>query len=74
MIQTHQVVIDGAPESIRFPGVVPKIPGHEGSVRWLGPELGEHTEEVLRDLAGLTPEQLADALPRNTQLAPQGVV
>jgi formyl-CoA transferase len=74
MIQTHQVVIDGAPESIRFPGVVPKIPGHEGSVRWLGPELGEHTEEVLRDLAGLTPEQLADALPRNTQLATQGVV
>jgi formyl-CoA transferase len=61
MIQTHEVVIDGAPEAVRFPGVVPKIPGHDGSVRWLGPELGEHTEEVLRDLAGLTPEELAEA-------------
>ncbi|MCG2621017.1 CoA transferase [Arthrobacter sp. I2-34] len=59
MIQTHEVVIEDKPELIRFPGVVPKIPGHEGRVQWVGPELGEHTEQVLRDLAGLTPEQIA---------------
>jgi formyl-CoA transferase len=60
MIQTHEVVIEDEPELIRFPGVVPKIPGHEGRVQWVGPELGQHTEEVLRDLAGLSPEQIAD--------------
>jgi hypothetical protein len=36
--------------------------------------LGEHTEEVLRDLAGLTPAQLAEALPLDRKLVPQGVV
>ena len=54
MIQTHEVVIEDEPELIRFPGVVPKIPGHEGRVQWVGPELGQHTDEVLRSIAGLT--------------------
>lgn len=58
MIQTHEVVIDGEPELIRFPGVVPKLPGHEGRVNWVGPELGEHTHEVLGELAGLSAEQI----------------
>ncbi|MFI7481287.1 CaiB/BaiF CoA transferase family protein [Kocuria sp. M1R5S2] len=60
MIQTHEVVVEDEPELIRFPGVVPKIPGHEGRVQWVGPELGQHNEEVLRDLAGLSPEEIAD--------------
>lgn len=51
MIQTHQVMVEDSLEDIRFPGVVPKIPGREGSVRWVGPELGEHTEEVLKEFA-----------------------
>lgn len=54
MIQTHEVIIEDEPELIRFPGVVPKLPGHEGRVNWIGPELGEHTHEVLADLAGLS--------------------
>lgn len=58
MIQTHEVVIEDEPELIRFPGVVPKLPGHEGRVNWVGPELGEHTDEVLRDLAGLSAEEI----------------
>ncbi|MFD4420581.1 CaiB/BaiF CoA transferase family protein [Agromyces sp. NPDC058484] len=52
MVQTHEVVVDGEPESVRFPGVVPIIAGTEGTVRWLGPELGEHTREVLTEIAG----------------------
>ncbi len=52
MVETHDVVIDGEPEPVRFPGVVPIIAGSEGSVRWLGPELGEHTHEVLSQVAG----------------------
>jgi formyl-CoA transferase len=59
MIQTHEVVIENEPELIRFPGVVPKIPGHEGRVKWVGPELGQHTEEVLQELAGMTPDEIA---------------
>ncbi|OLT06782.1 formyl-CoA transferase [Kocuria sp. CNJ-770] len=60
MIETHEVVVEDEPELIRFPGVVPKIPGHEGRVQWVGPELGQHTEEVLHELAGLNPEEIAD--------------
>ena len=34
------------------PGVVPLTPGGEARMRWPGPAIGAHTEEVLRDLAG----------------------
>jgi formyl-CoA transferase len=60
MIQTHEVVIENEPELIRFPGVVPKIPGHEGRVNWVGPELGQHTREVLQELAGMDAEEIAE--------------
>ncbi|MFJ4029058.1 CaiB/BaiF CoA transferase family protein [Paenarthrobacter sp. NPDC089989] len=59
MIQTHEVVIDNEPELIRFPGVVPKMPGHEGVVNWVGPELGQHTSEVLEQLANMDQQQIA---------------
>ncbi|MBG6084803.1 CaiB/BaiF CoA transferase family protein [Zhihengliuella flava] len=51
MVQKHQVVIEDEPEDVRFPGVVPVLPGREGIVRWVGPDLGAHTEEVLSRLA-----------------------
>jgi formyl-CoA transferase len=28
-------------------------------VAWAGPEIGEHTDEVLRELAGMSPEEIA---------------
>jgi len=59
MIETHEVVVEDEPEPIRFPGVVPKIPGHDGRVAWVGPELGEHTEQVLREVAGFDEDQIA---------------
>jgi formyl-CoA transferase len=37
---------DGKPVTI--PGVVPKLSATPGGTRWLGPTLGEHTDEVLR--------------------------
>ncbi len=33
-----------------LPGIVPKLSGTPGVTRWLGPRLGEHTEEVLGSL------------------------
>jgi formyl-CoA transferase len=35
---------------VEFPGVVPKLSATPGQTRWLGPKLGEHTEEVLASI------------------------
>ena len=37
---------------IRMQGAFPKLSDTPGEVRWVGPELGEHTDEVLRGLLG----------------------
>ncbi len=47
---------DGTP--MRIPGVVPKLTETPGSTEWLGPGLGEHTDELLRGL-GFDPERIA---------------
>lgn len=41
--------------------VAPKLSETPGAVRWLGPELGEHNDEVLRDLLQLSDEQITAA-------------
>jgi crotonobetainyl-CoA:carnitine CoA-transferase CaiB-like acyl-CoA transferase len=43
---------------ILMPGVVPKFPGFEHEVRWAGPRLGAHNQEVLGEMAGLPSEEL----------------
>lgn len=59
MLQEHDVPVDGPPQAVRFPGVVPKISGVNAEARWVGPELGAHTDEVLLDLLGLDSERCA---------------
>jgi crotonobetainyl-CoA:carnitine CoA-transferase CaiB-like acyl-CoA transferase len=39
--------------------VVPKLSETPGQVRWVGPRLGQHTDEVMHDLLGLSHEELA---------------
>ena len=39
---------DGTP--LKVPAVVPKLSATPGATSWLGPRLGEHTEEILRRL------------------------
>lgn len=45
-------------ENVGFPGIVPVIGGTSLPIRSLGPDLGEHTREVLTGILGLTPEQI----------------
>ena len=47
MFEQHQIK-DGT--SIKLPAVTPKLSETPGSTRWIGPELGEHTDEVLKTL------------------------
>lgn len=44
--------------SCRMPGIVPQLSETPGGADWIGPSLGEHTEEVLRGL-GYAAEQIA---------------
>jgi formyl-CoA transferase len=55
MLEQHRLA-DGTP--IKLPGIVPKLGTDPGRTRWLGPALGEHTEEVLATL-GYTAADLA---------------
>lgn len=56
------VAIDDAKtgESMILPAVVPRLSETPGSIRSLGPTLGEHTDEVLRDVLGLDAARIAD--------------
>lgn len=47
-------------ESMTLPAVVPRLSETPGSIRSLGPTLGEHTFEVLRDVLGLDDARIAD--------------
>ncbi|MFC4278438.1 CaiB/BaiF CoA transferase family protein [Achromobacter aloeverae] len=47
MIEQHRFR-DGTP--VKLPAVTPKLSATPGGTRWLGPDLGEHTEEVLQGL------------------------
>ncbi|WP_220448130.1 CaiB/BaiF CoA transferase family protein [Nonomuraea diastatica] len=60
MLRPHKVSVDGEPEEIRFPGVVPRVPGAPGDVRWAGPELGAHTDQVLGELLGYSAGRLGE--------------
>ncbi len=55
MLEQHHLP-DGTP--MKLPGIVPKLSDTPGGTRWLGPKLGEHTDEVLKE-AGYGAEDLA---------------
>ncbi len=56
MVQRFDV--PGLPSPVGFPGVVPRIDDETTEVRWLGPDLGAHTREVLGGLLDLTDAQI----------------
>ena len=55
MFEQHQFA-DGTP--VKLPAVTPKLSATPGGTRWLGPALGEHTDEVLQAL-GYTSDEVA---------------
>lgn len=50
----------------RMQNVAPKLSETPGRVRWVGPELGQHDEEILAGLLGLTHEQIVAAQARTS--------
>jgi crotonobetainyl-CoA:carnitine CoA-transferase CaiB-like acyl-CoA transferase len=49
---------DGETKSVGFTGIVPVIGGTSLPIRSVGPDLGEHTHEVLSNLLHLTDDQI----------------
>ena len=64
MLRPLKVRVEDEPEEIRFPGVVPRVPGAPGDVRWAGPELGEHTDDVLGRVLGIDRTRIAELRER----------
>ncbi|MFI9509334.1 CaiB/BaiF CoA transferase family protein [Nocardia sp. NPDC052566] len=62
MIQQFPVDIgEPQPKTVGFPGIVPVIGGESLPIRNVGPDLGEHTHEVLSQLLGMSDTEI-DAL------------
>ena len=47
-------------------GIVPHVPESPGEVRWAGPDIGQHNEEVYGDLLGLSAAQIAQLRAEGT--------
>jgi crotonobetainyl-CoA:carnitine CoA-transferase CaiB-like acyl-CoA transferase len=45
---------------LSVPAALPFMSATPGAIKWLGPALGEHTDEVLGELLGLGPGEMAD--------------
>lgn len=52
----EQVEINGKP--LKIPAILPKLTRTQGQTQWPGPELGQHNDEVLKGLLGLSDEDL----------------
>ena len=59
MIQHFPVDVGAAePKQVAFTGIVPVIGEHSLPIRTVGPDLGEHTREVLSELLGMSPADI----------------
>ena len=56
-----QEVSDPTLGSVLHTGIVPRFSEDPGKIGWTGPDIGEHTEIILRDLLQMSPDKI-DAL------------
>jgi succinyl-CoA---D-citramalate CoA-transferase len=54
MIERHKL----GDRDVLLPGMVPKLSATPGETRWIGPRLGEHTDQVMA-AAGFAPAEIA---------------
>lgn len=65
--ERHEVPVDGGTAAVRFPAPVPRLARGPARPRWAGPDLGQHTRQVLTELLALSDEELGG-------LAAEGVI
>ncbi len=46
--------------NVTVPNVIPKLSETPGEIRWLGPDPGQHNEEIFRDCLGLGPDRIEE--------------
>jgi len=49
---------DGRGWQVKIPAVTPKLDTTPGSTEWAGPDLGQHTKQVLSEMLGLTADEI----------------
>jgi len=59
------IEVESEAGTLLMQGVVPRLTDTPGRVRWAGPPLGAHTEEVLRDALGLPAGEIAALAERH---------
>jgi len=60
--QARQAIVEVADETfpdLQMQNVVPKLSDTPGAIRWSGPGLGEHNQEVYKELLNLSDDELA---------------
>jgi crotonobetainyl-CoA:carnitine CoA-transferase CaiB-like acyl-CoA transferase len=55
----YDLEVDGL-GTLKVPGIVPKLSETPGSIKWAGPTLGKHTEQVLKNIPGIDNEYLQE--------------
>ena len=55
----ESVQVEG--DELKLPAILPKLSATPGSTEWAGPSLGEHNDEVLQGLLGMSGDEV-DAL------------
>lgn len=50
---------NGEGKEVTLPAILPVLHGTPGKTRWAGPELGQHTDEVLKEVLGLGDGEIA---------------
>jgi formyl-CoA transferase len=54
-----QQIVAGDGEPLKVPGIVPKLSATPGAIRAPAPKLGEHTDEVLKEI-GYSPSEIEE--------------